>query len=43
MHIAQLRNIAKTLEVFGVYEGKQGIGDVDISPYRVANGFALVF
>ena len=43
MDEAQLADVPKALEVFGVYEGEKRRGDVDIPPDRVADGLAFFF
>ena len=40
--IAQLCDIAKTLEVAGVYQGEQGGRDIYITPNRVPYGLAVI-
>ena len=39
----ELSDVAKSLEVLGVNEGKQWFGQVDIPPHRVANRLAFLF
>ena len=40
--IAQVCDIAKTLEVAGVYQGEQGGRDIYLTPNRVPYGLAVI-
>ena len=41
--VDELRDVAKSLEILGVYEGEQGVGEMDIPPDRVADRLAFLF
>ena len=43
MDKTELRDVAKSLKVLGVYEGEQRVGEMNISPHRVADRLAFLF